>query len=296
MDAVALVIIVVSIGLPLLVVLWFLRSFGRTMGGFGGLMGSMGSIKNGVPGAAVIQSVSETGMTISSPSIGPEAAVYRLGLQVTPPGGVPYDTEVTHAIPRVFMPMTVPGARIGVLIDPANPQKVVPDFQRYMNPDGATGAGATVEAGQGAMMTAGGVMSTAGVNVTFDAQGHPTSGLDSLVGAVRSGQVPQIKGKAATLLATGTHGTAVVTSAQPLGMKVRDVDPNAEPSHLDDPMWLFTVEVTLAGRPPFTAMFGHRVPAAKVGQVAPGAKLAVAVDESNPSQECAIDWDRSPLA
>jgi hypothetical protein len=42
-------------------------------------------------------------------------------------------------------------------------------------------------------------------------------------------------------------------------------------------------------------MFGHRVPLAKVAQIAPGVQLSVAVDESNPSQEVAIDWDRSPI-
>ncbi len=289
MDAVTLAIIVISVGLPLVIIFGFMRRYAATTG----------TIRNGIPGAAVIQSIAETGMTISSPSIGPEAAVYKLGLQVTPPGGAPYEVEVTHAIPRVFMPMTVPGARIGLLIDPADPQKVAPDWARFNNPDGATGVmgagSAGVPVGPNTLMTAGGVMSTAGVNVAFDAQGHPLSGLNEMVGAVQSGQMPTIKGKAATILATGTHGTAVVTSAQPLGKKVRDIDPSAEASHLDDPIWLFTLEVSLAGRPPFTAMVGHRVPAAKVAEVAPGVKLSVAVDEANPSQDVGIDWDRSPL-
>ncbi len=134
-----------------------------------------------------------------------------------------------------------------------------------------------------------------GVTVTFDTQGNPISGVNDMVGAVRSGAMPVIKGKAATILATGTHGTAVVTTAQPLGKTVRDYDPNADPSRLNDPMWIFTVEVSLAGRSAFPAMFGHRVPLAKVAQIAPGIKLAVAVDESNPSQDVAIDWDKSPL-
>ena len=303
MDVVAILIIAVSVGLPLVAIFWFTRKFNGVMGGFSGLMGGVGGIKNGIPGAAVIQSIAETGMTISSPSIGPDAAVYKLGLHVTPPGGAPYEAEVTQAIPRVFMPMTVPGARIGVLIDPADPQKVAPDWARFNNPDGgggiqvgATGAAsAGVPVGPNTLMTAGGVMSTAGVNVAFDAQGHPLSGLNQMVGAVQSGQMPTIKGKAATILATGTHGTAVVTSAQPLGKKVRDIDPSAEPSHLDDPIWLFTLEVSLAGRQPFTAMVGHRVPSAKVAEMAPGVKLSVAVDEANPSQDVGIDWDRSPL-
>jgi hypothetical protein len=291
-DAFFLVITVVSIAVPLVIILWFFRKFS----------GTTGSIKGGVPSDAVIQGISETGMTISSPSIGPEAPVYKLDLLVTPPGGgTPYPVSDTHAIPRIFVPMTMPGARIGVLVDPVDPMKVVPDWSRFYNPGGAAAgagasAGAAVTPGPTTLMTAGGSMETAGVTVTFDAQGNPLSGIGAMVGAVQAGTMPTIKGKAATLLATGTHGTAVVTMAQPLGKKVRDIDPSAEPSHLDDPLWIFTVEVTLAGRPPFTAMFGHRVPIAKVADVAPGVKLSVAVDESNPSQEVAIDWDRSPLA
>jgi hypothetical protein len=82
----------------------------------------------------------------------------------------------------------------------------------------------------------------------------------------------------------------------PLGKTVRDINPNADPSRLNDPMWLFTIEVTLAGQAPFPAVFGHRVPLAKLMAVAPGAKLAVAVNEANKNQEVAIDWDQSPLS
>jgi hypothetical protein len=301
MDWLPLIIIVLSIGIPVLVFIWVFRQFGGLMGGLGGLMGGLGglsgNIRNGVPADAVISSIQETGMTITSPSAGPEAAVYKFGLQVTPQGGAPYEAEVTQVVPRVYMPMMVPGAQVGVVVDPSNPARVGLDWSRVGA--GAAGAGSMAGLAQAAPpstpMTAGGVMTTAGVPVTFDAAGNPTSGLADLVGAVQTHRVPTIKGKAAELLATGTHGTAVITTAQPLGMKVRDINPAAEPSHLDDPMWLFTLEVTLPGHQPFTSMFGHRVPIAKVPDVAPGVRLAVAVDESNPSAECAIDWDRSPL-
>jgi hypothetical protein len=113
---------------------------------------------------------------------------------------------------------------------------------------------------------------------------------------VRSGEVKTTRGSADELLATGTHGTAVVTTAMPLGKTVRDINPAADPSRLNDPVWLFTVEVTLAGQAPFPAVFGHRVPLAKLGAVAPGVKLAVAVNEANKNQEVAIDWDKSPVA
>jgi hypothetical protein len=285
-----IVIVAVSVAVPLVAMFWAFRKFG----------GAMGSIKNGLPAEAVIQSVGETGMTISSPGVGPEAAVYKLGLLVTPPGGgTPYATETTHAVPRIFMPMMLPGARIGVLVDPTDPQKVVPDWRRVGSAAAAAGGATQVASdmtGALALGAQGGTMSVDGVNVAFDASGRPVSGLDSMVGAIRGGTMNTEHGSAAALLATGTHGTAVITSAQPLGKKVRDYDPKADAARLDDPMWLFTLEVSLAGREGFPAMFGHRVPQAKVGAIAPGVKLAVAVDESNPTQEVAIDWDKSPLS
>ena len=115
-------------------------------------------------------------------------------------------------------------------------------------------------------------------------------------GAVRSGTVNQIKGSADQLLATGTHGTAVITTAQPLGKTVRDINPRGRSVAPRRPVWLFTVEVSLAGQAPFPAVFGHRVPLAKVASVAPGVKLAVAVDPADKNEEVAIDWDKSPIA
>jgi hypothetical protein len=312
-DAISTALIVlVSFGIPVLIVIWAFFKF----------RGTTSTIKGGIPAEALIQSLAETGMTVSTPSAGPEAPVYRIGLLVNPPGGAPYAVEDTHAIPRLYIPMTVPGAQIGVLIDPKNPMKVVPDWSRISGSakPAAYRAGAFQPAGyqpgadqagmadpgagmseaaailSGAGSVAGTVMENpGGVNVSFDAQGNPVSGVNDMIGAVRSGAMPTIKGKAAQILATGTHGTAVITTAQPLGQTVRDIDPSADPSRLNDPIWLFTVEVSLAGIKPFPAMFGHRVPLAKVAQVAPGVQLAVAVDESNPSQEVAIDWDRSPI-
>lgn len=277
-DIFILVVVVLSVAMPLLVMFYFFRKFG----------GATGSIKNGVPAVAIIQSLAETGMTISTPSIGPEAPVYKMGLLVTPPGGgTPYPVESTHAIPRLFVPMMLPGTNIGVLVDPANPAHVVPDWSRIGSP----------AAGMAGAAPGAAVMSVAGVPVSFDVAGNPAGAeLTVLASGVRSGAVPQIKGSAAQLLATGTHGTAVITSAQPLGKTVRDIDPSAAPDRLDDPMWLFTLEVSLAGQAPFPAMFGHRVPLAKVSSVAPGVKLAVAVNEAEKNGDVAIDWDRSPIS
>ena len=252
------------------------------------------SVKNGVASDAYVESISDTGTTISSPSVGPEAPVYQFSLQVTPIGGAgaPYPVVVKAAVPRLYIPMVLPGIRVGVMIDPTNPQKVSPDFSRINagSPAGGTGYGVP----GGVQMTSAG---PGGFDMNFDASGQPNmANVAAVATGVQSGQVKTIRGSADQLLATGTHGTAVVTTAMPLGKTVRDINPNADPSRLNDPMWLFTVEVTLAGQAPFPAVFGHRVPLAKLMAVAPGAKLAVAVNEANKNQEVAIDWDQSPLA
>jgi hypothetical protein len=82
----------------------------------------------------------------------------------------------------------------------------------------------------------------------------------------------------------------------PLGKTVKDINPAADPATLNDPIWVLTVEVTIAGEAPFPAVFGHRIPMDKLGAVSPGAKLAVAVNMANRNQEVAIDWTQSPLA
>jgi hypothetical protein len=247
------------------------------MGLFSKLMGVDSEVKNGTPSVAVIQSITDTGTTVTMPSVGPDAPVYKLGLLVTPPGGgEPYQAESKQAVPRLFVPMTLPGARIGVLVDPKNPQHVAPDWQNFNNPAGAAAAAGEVD---------------------FDAAGNPNLGqVAALAGQVRSGAMPTHSGSAAQLLATGTHGTAVITSAMPLGKTVGQVNPAADPATLNDPVWVFTVEVTLAGQAPFPAMFGHRVPIDKLAVVAPGVTLSVAVNEADKNQEVAIDWTRSPLA
>jgi hypothetical protein len=249
------------------------------------LSGASGSIKGGAPSEAVIQSISDTGITVTMPSVGPDAPEYKFDLLVTPiGGGTPYPVTVKEIVPRLFVPMAMPGATVGVLIDPANPQRVSIDFSRI--------GGRAEEA----LAAANRATPPGGFSMQFDRSGQPApTDVATLASGVRSGAVHQIKGSAAQLLATGAHGTAVITTAQPLGMTVRSINPAADASRLDDPMWLFTVEVSLAGQSQFPAVFGHHVPLAKVAAVYPGVKLAVAVNEADKMNEVAIDWTKSPI-
>ena len=269
----AIVMVIVGVGSPFYGG-WLIRK----------ITGVSGPAKGGLPGDAIIESIADTGTTVSMPGVGPEAPEYKFGMQVTPAGGgAPYNVEAKAFVPRLYIPMVVPGAHVGVVIDPTDPQKVSIDFSQMGG--GPAAAGATPSAGPG------------GMGFEFDASGQPAAGeVGALMGAVRSGTMPLIKGSADQLLATGTHGTAVITTASPMGKTVRDINPNADPSRLDDPMWLFTVQVSVAGEAPFPAVFGHRVPLGKVVSVAPGVKLAIAVDMSDRNEEVAIDWDKSPIS
>jgi hypothetical protein len=121
------------------VTLYAMRSFMRRMG-VPSLLASMheesAPIANGVRASAVIESISDTGLTISMPGVGPNAPRYRLGLRVTPADGFtpPYETEVTTLVPRIYAPMIVPGASLGVIVDSANPMNVQVDFSQLSRP------------------------------------------------------------------------------------------------------------------------------------------------------------------
>jgi hypothetical protein len=289
----AIVIVVFSITAPFLWGPWLIKK----------LTGAAQPIKNGIPTSAVIQSIADTGVTVTMPSVGPDAPEYKLGLLVTPPGGMgaPYPVEIKALIPRIYIPMVVPGATVGVMVDPANPMKVSPDWANFNNPGGgqaAMGIAGIASAGGANPAFAGatGAPGVPGMDLSFDAAGNPNMAeLGAFAGAVNAGKLPTHTGSAAQLLATGTHGTAVITTAMPLGKTVRQVNPAADQSTLDDPVWMFTVEVSLAGQAPFPAVFGHRVPREKVAAIGPGIKLAVAVNPADRNQEVAIDWNQSPL-
>jgi hypothetical protein len=255
-------------------------------------IGSAG-IRNGIPSVATVEAISETGVTVSSPWVGPDAAVFRLTLLVAPVGGgQPYEVAVDQTVPRVVRPMIVPGGRVGVLIDPMNPANVTLDLANIGGPAGM--AGLTPPP---APEIPGAVPGSAGSGLTmsFDASGQPTGDLNSVVSGVKGGTMNTINASADQLLATGTHGVATITTAQPLGKTVRDMNPHAKPERLDYPMWLFTVEVSLPGQAPFPAIFGHYVPTHRIALVAPGVRLAVAVNEADRNEDVAIDWERSPL-
>ncbi len=240
-------------------------------------------IKNGIPGTATVESIAETGTTISTPSIGPDAPVYKFELLVLPStGGAPRRMIDEQAVPRIAVPFVVPGIELPVDIDRSRPDHVKINWQRFGQGGDAVAPAAAAAAGA---PVAGGVMLPSGAVVSDS----------DVVTAVRGGTMPVEVGSAAQLLATGVRGTAVVTTAMPLGMTAGEMNPKADPAIADQPMWLFHVQVELPGKPPFPAVFGHRVPLDRVAEIGPGVRLSIANDPANPSQDVAIDWTAPPV-
>ena len=285
----------------LLIVVVVARAIARTTRGIvtvvSSVEGAMSSqVQNGIPSVATIESVTEGGATTTSSWTGPDSAAMGLTLIVNRfGGGQPYQVAVLQSVPRVARPMIVPGAAVPVLVDPLNPMHVQVDWNTLANVPPAGYAATAAPPIPGQSLAPNAPAGGGGFSMTWDAGGRPTGDVNAVASGVHAGTVNTIQGSADQLLASGTHGVAVITTAQPLGKTVRDMNPNAKPERLDYPMWLFTVEVTIPGEAPFPAIFGHYVPTYRVALVAPGAKLAVSVNEADRYNDVAIDWDHSPL-
>ena len=194
---------------------------------------------------------------------------------MSPPSGPPFETQVKQPIPRIVLPFFVPGIQLPVDIDPKDATRVKVAFQRYE-------AGRTAATGAGAP-------GVPAVTVTFP--GGSVTGIDEVVGAVRSGALHAERGSAAELLRTGARGTAEVVQAMPLGRRAVDVDPACPPAVRDDPIWVLTLTVEVPGEAPFPAVIGHRIPRSRVADVVPGLRVPVAVDLADRSGKVAVDWD-----
>ena len=261
-------------------------------------MGASLPIRNGVRSEGIIKAWRDTGMMESHGSGTLGSSIYDLQLEVTPVGGgAPVTAHVRSQLDS-FMDPDV-GSRVPIIISPSNPKRVKVDHSRTSTPldkgwhTSSDSNGSGDDSGADAAAPAAGARP--GLDFAFDTNLNPTSGsLDNVVTGVTAGTMPIIHNSAAEILASGMRGTAVITTCQPLGKTVRQVNPRAT-AHLDDPEWLFTVKVTVPGNGTWPAVMGHYVPQAKVGVLGPGVKLAVAVNMADKMNEVAIDWDKSPL-
>jgi hypothetical protein len=75
-------------------------------------------LQSGVQATAVVLSLADTGMLVNyQPQV-------KMVLQVNPPNGAPYQTEVTMVVSQLQIPRVQPGMVVPVKIDPNNPANV----------------------------------------------------------------------------------------------------------------------------------------------------------------------------
>jgi hypothetical protein len=212
--------------------------------------------KAGVDAPAQILAVQDTGVTVNNnPRV-------KLPMNVTPPdGGAPFQVSMKHLVSRVAVPRA--GDAFMVRYDPEDHD----NFAIVGAAEAPAGAGAPADLDA---VSAGDIAAAASSNL---------------------GQVQ--RGSAAELLASGQRMTAVLREFSPTGKTVGDSNPAAvDPS---DPVYVFKMELPIAGGSPLEAVCLNRVPTGKVTELGLGQQLNVAVNPANPTREVAIDWDTSPV-
>jgi hypothetical protein len=183
----------------------------------------------------------------------------KLTMSVTPAdGSAPFQVSTKHLVSRVAVPRA--GDGFMVRYDPE-------DHDNFAIVGAAQAAGAPADINE---VSAGDIAAAASSNM---------------------GQVQ--RGSAAELLASGQRMTAVLREFSPTGKTVGESNPAAE--NPSDPVYVFKMELPIAGGTPLEAVCLNRVPTDKVSQLGLGQQLNVAVNPANPTREVAIDWQTSPV-
>ena len=83
-----------------------------------------GRTRTEVAGVATVLGVTDGRLTMG------DRPLVRLALRVEVPGVAPYDTEASALVPPGGRAFLVPGARLGVRVDPQSPGTVAVDLSR----------------------------------------------------------------------------------------------------------------------------------------------------------------------
>jgi hypothetical protein len=204
---------------------------------------------SGVPGQAQIMSMRQTGVYMN------EQPQVQLSLQVPTEMHGPYQTTVTEYVPLMLLGMLSAGRPLPVKVDPADPQKLVIEWESAMS--GGMPMGGTPMGGM-----------QPGMPATPPASADTTR-YDP---AAREAEKER-------LLATGVAGRATVVSARPTG----DTDSEGRP------VYDLVLTIEIPGRQPMQGPARTGVPTDRVDELEPGDTVAIKSDPANPSV-MTIDW------
>jgi hypothetical protein len=201
----------------------------------------------GVPGQAGIVSMRQTGVYLN------EQPQVELTLQVETEMHGPYQVTVREYVPLMMLGALSSGRPLPVKVDPADPQKLVIEWESALS---------------GGIPMAGMQPGTAG--------GIPTSA-DSTQFDPEARRMEKER-----LLATGVAGRATVMSARATG----DVDSEGRPVY----DLVLTIEVP--GQQPMQGPARTGVPRERVSQLEAGDTVAIKSDPGNPAV-MTVDWESS---
>ncbi|MEX2458554.1 MAG: hypothetical protein WD770_06170 [Actinomycetota bacterium] len=230
----------------------------------------------GMKGQGRIVNAGTTGTTLN------DNPLMNLELEITIPGKTPYRVHHKTWVPLVMMGTMTMGVTLPVIVDPADPSKILIEWEQ-----GPTFAGPAVtnlpggvqvtqtQSGAGQGLGALGALGAAALGGLAAAQagGGQVAGQTSM-----SVSLSQQQEVAERLQDTGVTGQATITSAQDTGVALQG-----------QRLFVIDVVVNVPGRAPVVAQQPAMVPEASASKVVQGATLPVKVDATD-SKVFAIDW------
>jgi hypothetical protein len=202
---------------------------------------------SGVPGQATILGMRQTGVYLN------EQPQIELNLQVITQMHGPYQVTVREYVPLMLLGTLGSGRPLPVKVDPADPQKLVIEWENAIS-GGMAGMGMAP-----------------GMPMTPPPQADSTR------------YDPEVRqAEKERLLATGVAGKATVTSARATG----GTDSEGRPVY----DLMLTIEVP--GQPPMQGPARTGMPPDRVDQLEPGDTVAIKSDPANPTS-MTIDWENS---
>jgi hypothetical protein len=226
----------------------------------------------GKEGTARVAGMTQTGTTLN------DNPLVELDLEVTIPGRPPY--RVTHRewVPLVMLGTLTMGAALHVRVDPADPSKLMIEWDK-----GPTFGGPFVTTAQTPAPAAGGVEALGGLAAAALA-GLASAGLGST--SVTSESTAKIdlseaQADAARLLAAGVDGHATITAVNDTGVSL-----------MGQRLFVLDLLVNVPGRAPHTVNQPSMVPEASVGKAVVGTTVPIKADAAD-TAKFAIDWARA---
>jgi hypothetical protein len=228
-----------------------------------------------VDGTASVLDVEQTG-TYKTNNFGqPTHRRAKLKLQVSLPGGVPYEAR-TSGFLRMGVAQTLRGRNIAVKADPEKPGRLAIDW----NTVGTGGSGFPIQLGTTELVGFGGSVGAdpqailgqlAGIGISFSGTGSPVIVTEATT------DVTNLDAQQA-LRANGIEGTAIVHGITDTGVSLGD-----------SAVITMDLHVTVSGREPYDVRHATMVPRARLTSVTIGSALRVHVNQDQP-KNLAIDW------